>query len=81
MGGPERRTEIVALVSGHEERNSPWADSRRRYDISYGVRAAERSTWQGLVALLGAFGSAEQPDLTRRRSLLGSTRRACCLSR
>ena len=28
-GGPERRTEIVTLGSGHEERNSRWADSRR----------------------------------------------------
>ena len=24
-GGPERRTEIVALASGHEERNARWA--------------------------------------------------------
>lgn len=38
-GGPERRTEIVTLGSGHEERNSPWADSRRRYDAGYGVRS------------------------------------------
>ena len=36
-GGPERRTDIVALGSGHEERNSRWADSRRRYDAGYGV--------------------------------------------
>ena len=41
VGGPERRTEIVALVSGHEERNSPWADSRRRYDIGFGIRSAD----------------------------------------
>jgi uncharacterized protein (TIGR02217 family) len=41
VGGPERRTEIVALVSGHEERNTPWADSRRRYDIGYGIRSAD----------------------------------------
>ena len=34
-GGPERRTEIVALGSGHEERNSRWADSRRRYNAGY----------------------------------------------
>lgn len=26
-------------------------------------RLAERSTWQGLVALLGAFGVATRPDL------------------
>ncbi|MCB1380854.1 MAG: DUF2460 domain-containing protein, partial [Alphaproteobacteria bacterium] len=27
-GGPERRTRIVELASGREERNSPWAGSR-----------------------------------------------------
>jgi len=40
-GGPERRTEIVALGSGHEERNSRWADSRRRYDAGYGIRSLD----------------------------------------
>ncbi len=40
-GGPERRTDIVTLGSGHEERNSPWSDSRRRYDAGYGVRSLE----------------------------------------
>ena len=28
-GGPERRTEIVTLSNGAEERNSPWQHSRR----------------------------------------------------
>ncbi len=37
-GGPERRTEIATLGSGFEERNSPWAHSRRRYNAGYGVR-------------------------------------------
>jgi uncharacterized protein (TIGR02217 family) len=37
-GGPERRTEIVTLGSGREERNARWADSRRRYDAGYGVK-------------------------------------------
>jgi uncharacterized protein (TIGR02217 family) len=37
-GGPERRTEIVTLGSGHEQRNSRWAHSRRRYNAGYGVR-------------------------------------------
>ncbi|MEW5421386.1 TIGR02217 family protein [Amorphus sp. 3PC139-8] len=40
-GGPERKTEIVILGSGHEERNSRWADSRRRYDAGSGVRSIE----------------------------------------
>jgi uncharacterized protein (TIGR02217 family) len=40
-GGPERRTRIVELASGREERNTPWAGSRRRYDASYGIRRAD----------------------------------------
>ena len=40
-GGPERRTQIVEMASGDEERNGSWADSRRRYDASYGVRKAD----------------------------------------
>jgi len=33
-GGPERRTQIVELASGDEERNASWANSRRRYDVA-----------------------------------------------
>ena len=40
-GGPERRTEIVALGSGREERNARWAHSRRRYDAGYGIKTFE----------------------------------------
>lgn len=40
-GGPERRTEIVTLGSGREERNAPWAASRRRYNAGYGIRALD----------------------------------------
>lgn len=38
-GGPERRTEIVTLGSGAEERNARWALSRRKYDAGPGVRS------------------------------------------
>lgn len=37
-GGPERLTRVVSLASGHEQRNTPWADSRRRYEAGLGVR-------------------------------------------
>ena len=40
-GGPERLTEVVTLGSGHEERNSRWADSRRRYNAGYGIRSID----------------------------------------
>lgn len=36
-GGPERRTEVVTLGSGHEQRNARWSDSRRRYNAGIGV--------------------------------------------
>ena len=40
-GGPERRTEIVTLRNGSEERNAVWAHSRRRYDAGLGVRSLD----------------------------------------
>lgn len=40
-GGPERRTQIVELASGDEERNASWANSRRRYDVAYGIRRSD----------------------------------------
>jgi len=52
VGGPERRTEIVALTNGHEERRSPWAHSRRRYDAGLGLRSLDD------VAALIAFFEA-----------------------
>lgn len=41
VGGPERRTEIVTLANGFEERNTPWAHSRRRYDAGLGLRSLD----------------------------------------
>jgi len=41
VGGPERRTDIVTLANGFEERNTPWAHSRRRYDAGLGMRSLE----------------------------------------
>jgi len=41
VGGPERRTEIVTLANGREERNSPWAGSRRRWNAGVGVRSLD----------------------------------------
>jgi len=57
VGGPERRTEIVTLSSGHEERNTPWAESRRRYDAGVGLRSLDD------VADLIAFFEARSGQL------------------
>lgn len=40
-GGPERRTEIVTLGSGHEQRNARWKNSRRKYNAGYGVKTLD----------------------------------------
>ena len=41
VGGPERRTDVVTLVNGHEERNTPWAHSRRRYEAGASLRTLD----------------------------------------
>ncbi|NOT71297.1 MAG: DUF2460 domain-containing protein [Hyphomicrobium sp.] len=41
QGGPERRTDVVVLGSGFEERNSRWANSRRTYNAGYGVKSLD----------------------------------------
>lgn len=50
QGGPERRTDVVVLGSGHEERNSRWADSRRAYNAGYGIKSLDQ-----LYAVLAFF--------------------------
>jgi uncharacterized protein (TIGR02217 family) len=57
VGGPERRTDVVTLANGFEERNTPWAHSRRRYDAGLGLRALED------IELLIAFFEARQGQL------------------
>ena len=47
-GGPERATDVVTLASGREERNSRWAQSRRRYNAGYGVKS--RADMQAVLA-------------------------------
>ena len=58
VGGPERRTEIVTLANGFEERNTPWAHSRRRYDAGLGLRSLDD------LETLIAFFEARQGQLT-----------------
>lgn len=57
VGGPERRTDIVTLTSGFEERNTPWAHSRRRYDAGLGLRSLDD------IDVLIAFFEARQGQL------------------
>lgn len=49
-GGPERRVDVVALGSGRENRNTPWAHGRRCYDVGGAVRTLDE-----LHALIAFF--------------------------
>ena len=40
-GGPVRRTDIVNLSNGRENRNRRWRDARRHYDAGSGVRSVD----------------------------------------
>src|SRR5690625_2750389 len=65
-GGPERRTQIVELASGDEERNASWANSRRRYDVAYGIcctddLAAVVAFFEARNGRLHGFGSRTGP--------------------
>lgn len=55
-GGPERRSEIVTLANGFEERNSPWAHSLRRFDAGSGLRSLD-----DLAALIAFFEARRGP--------------------
>ena len=74
-GGPERRTQVVELASGDEERNASWANSRRRYDVAYGIRRADdlatvvaffRPAAGGSLAFATRIGRTTNPASPRR---------------
>lgn len=51
-GGPTYSTDVVTIVSGHEQRNSNWKNSRAKYNISTGVNTEEQ--WQALISFFRA---------------------------
>ena len=55
-GGPERRTQIVTLGSGHERRSQRWSRARRRYDAGAGIRSLD-----DLHAVLAFFEARRGP--------------------
>ena len=59
-GGPTRRVEIISLDSGFEQRNSPWSQSRHRFNVSYGVKTYDQlhtviAFWQARSGPLFGF--------------------------
>ena len=60
-GGPERRTEVVTLGSGFEERNQRWANSRCSYNAGFGVKSVDD------LAMVKAFWEERRGKLTAFR--------------
>jgi uncharacterized protein (TIGR02217 family) len=75
VGGPERRTEIVTLTNGFEERNTPWEHSRRRYDAGVGLRSLDD------VEVLIAFFEARRGQLNGFRWKDWADYKSCAPSR
>ena len=75
LGGPERRTEVVTLANGFEERNTPWEHSRRRYDAGVGMRSLDD------IEAMIAFFEARQGQLYGFRWKDWSDYRSCKASR
>ena len=75
VGGPERRTEVVTLANGFEERNTPWAHSRRRYDAGVGLRSLDD------VEVLIAFFEARTGQLHGFRWKDWSDYKSCAASK
>jgi len=51
-GGPMFLTDVVATVSGHEQRNSRWSQSRAKYNVASGIKTEEQ--WQALISFFRA---------------------------
>jgi len=86
LGGPERRTEIVTFANGHEERNTPWAQSRRRYDAGLGLRSLEDletviAFFEARQGMLHAFRWKDWVDFRSARASQGLARPIRCWAR
>ena len=71
-GGPQRRTDIVTLVSGFEERNAAQAHSRRSYDASLGIRSVDDlhdviTFWEARLGQLYGFRWKDWSDFKSGR--------------
>jgi len=51
-GGPMFMTDVVSTVSGHEQRNSKWSQSRAKYNAASGIKT--ETQWQALIAFFRA---------------------------
>lgn len=76
-GGPMFLTDIVTSLSGHEQRNSKWSQSRAKYNVASGVKT--ETQWQALIAFFRArmgkavgFRFKDWSDYTCENSEIGT---------
>jgi uncharacterized protein (TIGR02217 family) len=51
-GGPMFMTDVVATISGHEQRNARWSQARAKYNVASGIKT--ETQWQALIAFFRA---------------------------
>lgn len=51
-GGPMFMTDVVSTLSGHEQRNSKWSQSRAKYNVASGIKT--ETQWHALIAFFRA---------------------------
>ena len=51
-GGPMFLTDVVTTVSGHEQRNAKWSQSRAKYNVASGIKT--EAQWQALISFFRA---------------------------
>lgn len=77
-GGPQRRTQIVTLRGGAEERNALWANSRRRFDLRYSIKTYAKlqelvAFWEERNARLIGFRFRDWSDWRSRDGVAAIT--------
>ncbi len=78
VGGPEFKTTIVTLDSGHERRNIDWSVARGQWDVQHGLK--DQTDLETLIAFFRAregmahgFRFKDWTDYTLDRQIIGTT--------
>lgn len=59
-GGPTRKTDVITLDSGYEQRNTSWSASRHTFNVSTGVKSYDdiyeiKAFWEARTGALNGF--------------------------
>jgi uncharacterized protein (TIGR02217 family) len=67
VGGPVRRTDIIMLDSGFEQRNTTWSQSMHKFNVAYGIKTydqlyAVKQFWEARLGRLYGFRYKDWAD-------------------